>query len=564
MFSTMDRNVDLTKASAILARQQGYSLTSSMSTNIPSHQILIDGFLESAQNYPNRPALLVNEATYTYAELALHVGAIAREIESQKSSCKLVGVLAHKSLTAYSGILGSLVSGCGYVPLQPKHPIDRITRSIEISGLQVIVVGAESLECLKQLLPTIKTSLTVVLPHTDNVDDLQDVAGNHKLITSAQIAPFTDSLRRPDCTPDDIAYIIFTSGSTGVPKGVPVLNRSATSFVRYMKERCVATPDDRFSQIADLTFDLSIFPIWTCWQSGACLCCVSDKDKLAAAKFVRTNDISVWTSVPSAVSLLKRMRLLKPNSLPSIRYSFFCGEPLPAEAAKDWQTACTESIVENMYGPSEATCAITYFTWQGDDSRCSNGIVPIGWPFETQQATIVDSHFNPVADGQEGELCLAGDQVIEGYLGDPKQTKEKFIQIPSLGEKTWYRTGDLALKEADGCYFFRGRIDFQVKVMGHRIELQEVEAAIRNATRSEMVVCLPWPIVNGAPQGLVGFFTGAEDNYQENDLISQCKTSLPEYMIPKRIHMLPSLPLSANGKIDRQKLSKMLEEKELT
>ena len=535
-----------------------------MSTNSPTDQILIDGFLKSAQSYPDQPALLVDDVTYTYAELSSHVGVIAHEIESYSSNCKLAGVLAHKSLTAFSGILGSLVSGCGYVPLHPKHPIDRIRSSINLSGLQVIVAGEESIECLKQLLPTLENSLTVILPHAGNVDELLDVAGNHKLITAAQIASFSGSLSRPSSKPDDIAYIIFTSGSTGVPKGVPVRNRSAVSFVRYMEERCLATPDDRFSQIADLTFDLSIFPVWTCWQSGACLCCVGDKDKLAAAKFVKRNNITVWTSVPSAVSLLKRMRLLKPNSLPSIRYSFFCGEPLPAEAAKDWQTACPESTVENMYGPSEATCAITYYTWQGDDSRCANGIVPIGWPFETQQATVVDEDFKPVPDGHEGELCLAGDQVIDGYLGDPKQTKEKFISIPGLGDKTWYRTGDLALKESDGCYFFKGRIDFQVKVMGHRIELQEVEAAIRNATGSEMVVCLPWPIVNGAPQGLVGFFTGSDDNYQENDLMARCKNSLPEYMIPKQIHMLPTLPLSANGKIDRRELTRMLEEKELT
>lgn len=534
-----------------------------MSTNSPPHQILFDGFLNSTQSVPDQPALLVDEVTYSYTELALHVGTIAGGIESGKNGIKFAGVLAHKSLTAYAGILGSLASGCGYVPLHPKHPIDRIVKSIELSGLQVIVVGNEALGCLKQLLPVLKTSLTVILPQTRDNDDLQAIAGNHTLITASQLSPFAGSLSRPDSTPDDIAYIIFTSGSTGVPKGVPVSNRSATSFVKYMKERCLATPNDRFSQLADLTFDLSIFPLWTCWASGACLCCVGDKDKLAPAKFIKTNNVTVWTSVPSAVPLLKRLRLLKPNSFPSVRYSFFCGEPLPAEAANDWQSACPGSTVENMYGPSEATCAITFFTWQGDDSRCANGIVPIGWPFETQQATIVDESFNPVPDGQQGELCLAGDQVIDGYLGDPEKNKEKFIPIPSLGNEIWYRTGDLALKENDGCYFFKGRIDFQVKVMGHRIELQEVEAAIRKATGSEMVVCLPWPMVDGAPQGLVGFFSGSAKNYQENDVIGQCKNSLPEYMIPKRIYMLPSLPLSANGKIDRSELSRMLQESEL-
>ncbi len=531
-----------------------------MNSTLKSDRLLIDGFLESVQQVPDAPALDVEGRVYTYSELAVQAGAIAETINKTAIRIELVGVLAHNSLTAYAGILGSLISGSGYVPLQPEHPIERIARSMDLAELEVVVAGTESIECLKQLLPALSRPITVILPDVSVVAELMDAAERHQVISADGIARFEGDLVRPENAAADIAYVIFTSGSTGMPKGVPVRNCNVVPFVQYMKNRCQATSSDRFSQISDLTFDLSIFPVWTCWESGACLCSVSNKDRLAPANFIRNKQITVWTSVPSAAVLLKRMRLLKPGSFPSIRYSFFCGEPLSSESAKNWQAASPHSIVENMYGPSEATCAITWFTWADDDSRCANGIVPIGWPYETQRAAIVDGNFDVVAAGQEGELCLAGSQVVSGYMADREKTKEKFIRIPALGDDVWYRTGDLACQAADGCYFFRGRIDFQVKVLGHRIELQEVEQVIRQAAQSEMAVCLPWPIVDGAPQGLVGFVAGAMGDCQESCLLKQCELSLPEYMVPRRIHLLTSLPLNSNGKIDRAELIKILDE----
>ena len=523
-------------------------------------RLLIDGFLNSVNRHPNRPALDVNGVIYSYAELAEKAGLIAEAIDPKQNNNEPIGVLAHKSETAFAGILGSLLSGSAYLPLQPHHPANRIIRSIEIAQTNTIIVGLEGIDCLKKLLQSTDRPIRCIIPQANNhiLEKLKKFGKKHEIIGAVDITAINRTLSRPDNSANDVAYVIFTSGSTGDPKGVAVRNRNVVPFVRHMAKRCNANHHDRFSQVSDLTFDLSIFPVWVCWESGACLCSVNDKIKLAPSKFIKDKQITIWTSVPSAIVLLKKMRLLKVNSYPTIRYSFFCGEALPVESAKAWQAACPNSTVENMYGPTEATCAITGFQWTGDNSRSTNGIVPIGWLLPNQNAAIVNQKLSPVPTGVEGELCLSGAQVVEGYLKDTKNNSEKFIKINQLSDEIWYRTGDLAVQSDDGCYFFRGRVDFQVKILGHRIELEEVEQVVRESTRSSSVVCLSWPIVDGAAQGLIVFAIDDGINCDEKKTIKACKSILPNYMVPKRVYFVAALPLNINGKIDRKQLITML------
>ena len=226
--------------------------------------LLIDGFINSVVSYPDRPALNVNDADYSYRELADMASQIAAAIQQQDQSEPLVGVLAHKSVTAYAGILGVLLSGNAYVPLQPHHPVERILHAIEIPQLETVVVGTEALKCLEGLLPSIKRPMRFIIPQAnqDQLEALKATPGQHEFFGQDDASPQSKTISRPDSTEDDIAYVIFTSGSTGVPKGVVVRNRNVVPFVSYMAQRCNATSEDRFSQISDLTFDLSIFPVW--------------------------------------------------------------------------------------------------------------------------------------------------------------------------------------------------------------------------------------------------------------------------------------------------------------
>lgn len=526
---------------------------------------LVQSFLESARAFPSRAALEVNGNDVSYRELALLAGSIAAAVTENTDSSPLGAVLAHQSLSAYAGILGVLMAGRGYVPIHPHHPTDRTLRVLEISGCRTIVAGVESLASLRGLLGATESSLRVILPFVDANAELVAEFPQHRLVFCQQL-PVPDTIpSAPASKAEDIAYVIFTSGSTGVPKGVPVTHSNVAAYVSYVAQRFSPNETDRYIQLSDITFDLSIHPIWSAWSCGACVCAVPDADRMAPAKFVRERAITIWTSVPSAVLLLEKMHLLKPGSFPTIRYSMFCGEPLTARSAMLWQAACPQSRIDNFYGPTEATVAITHFSWEEDTSagRCVNGIVPLGWPFTTQKVVVVDENLRPVGPQQIGELCLSGSQVTSGYFGDPTKTSEKYVSIIELGDDTWYRTGDVVRQDADGCLHFYGRLDFQAKVLGHRIELQDVENALRIAAGTDAVVCVAWPVVDGTAQGIVGFVEQTTlAAATEGHLLEACRETLPAYMVPKRIVFLQGIPLSQNGKFDRNRLVAMLDRRD--
>ena len=166
---------------------------------------------------------------------------------------------------------------------------------------------------------------------------------------------------------------------------------------------------------------------------------------LAPSRFIRDKRLTVWFSVPSVVMMMSRMRMLRPDLFPSLRLSLFCGEALPASAAQAWQYAAPNSRIENLYGPTETTIAISHYTWDTsvDVTQFPNGVVPIGDVFPNHEACIIDPQYRPVDVGLEGELCLSGPQVARCYLNDPERTRERFVTIPGKGASLWYRTGDL-------------------------------------------------------------------------------------------------------------------------
>ena len=269
----------------------------------------------------------------------------------------------------------------------------------------------------------------------------------------------------------------------------------------------------------------------------------------------------MWFSVPSVIGLLAKMRLLSPDCFPSLRCSLFCGEPFSATYARLWQQAAPNSIVENLYGPTETTIAISHYRWDKvrSPAECLNGIVPLGWIFERQRWSIVDAERNIVSAGGQGELCLAGSQVTSGYWDNPQRTQEQFVRLPSKGETVWYRTGDLVKEDPNGCLYYLGRMDHQVKIRGYRVELQEIEAVLRRACGTEQVVAVAWPAKNGSADGVVAFVSSVRA-LDPDPVLAYCGQVLPDYMVPRKIYRLDEIPLNTNGKIDRPRLVNLLEQ----
>jgi amino acid adenylation domain-containing protein len=469
---------------------------------------------------------------------------------------RIVALLAHRSVGAYGGILGILGSGRGYVPLNPKFPLERTLLMLQASGCATVVVGQECAAILESLLARVDQPLTLILPDSEWEPE-RDRFAPHRVIAARELRRIADPVD-PLAEPEDTAYLLFTSGSTGKPKGVGVSQANAVAYMEYAAQRFGIHGGDRCSQNFDLTFDLSVHDLFTCWDGGATLCPYAEQT-LTPATGVEEMELTVWFSVPSVAMFAAKLGLLQPGAFPTLRWSLFCGEALSSSLAAAWQQAANHSILENLYGPTEATIAITGYRWDAASSpaECVRGLVPIGWPFVGQQACVVSQDLAPVSTGETGELCLAGSQVTRGYWHDLEKTARSFVRLQHTGDQIWYRTGDLVRQDERGCLFYLGREDFQVKVNGYRVELQEIDLVLREASGTELAVAIPWPLADGSASGIVGVLSGA-DPAHDDKIIAACKARLPRYMVPSRLCHFLQIPLNVNGKIDRGKITEML------
>lgn len=523
-------------------------------------------FRSSLEKYSRNPALMIEDRYYSYEQLgmaAFHVAQAINRCEAWNDA-SLVAVLGQRNFPTYAGILGILLSGRGYVPLNPKFPLKRTLRMINLSTISTMIICEET-KLLEEILSELdsQVNLIIVAPgfKYDKIRDYSRRFPQHQFdyVDLFDCNMSTVPLRA--VKKDSPAYLLFTSGTTGTPKGIAVSHWNVMSYLEYILGRYDIHENDRITQTFDLTFDLSVHDMFLCWANGACLCPVPEPVAFTAAKFIRDNRITVWFSVPSVVMFMKRMRLLKENGFPTLRYSFFCGEALPEMLVEAWHEAAPTSIIENLYGPTETTIAITHYRWDPATSprECLNGIVPIGYVFGSQKARVVGPDGNDVAIGEMGELYLSGSQVTNGYWNAPQKTKENFFRDQESG-RLWYKTGDLVKKDGKGCLYYLGRSDEQVKILGHRAELQEVDSCLRKASGTELAIAIAWPIRNGIAEGIYGFIH-KDFEETEHKIIEMCNRLLPPYMVPRRLFFIDQFPKNVNGKIDRKVLAKWIEER---
>jgi amino acid adenylation domain-containing protein len=494
-------------------------------------------FLRSAALFPERPALEVAGATLTYSELqrrALGITRLLLERDSGSGAPQLTGVFANRGVESFAAVLGILLRGHGYVPLNPRFPVLRNRDILERAGCRVVVVDRQHLDAARELTANLARPPLLVVPPEDESEG--DVAF-------------------PPAGPETPAYLLFTSGSTGRPKGVLVRQANVIAFLDAVAARYDLNETDRLSQLFDLTFDLSAFDMFAAWQSGACVCCPEAGQLLRPSDFVRESGLTVWFSVPSTAMFLEHLGGLKPAMFPGVRLSLFCGEALTAELANAWSAAAPNSIVENLYGPTEATIACTAHRWEPESGPGANGFVPIGEPIGATQARVVDEALREVALGEAGQLLLGGPQVVEGYWDDPVTTARSFVTMPGGGHS--YLTGDRVVRPRAGAPLeYLGRIDSQIKILGHRVELEEVEAVLREEARAE-AIAVGWPLTPSGAAGIVAFIASASvDTVQLRRALSE---RLPEYMVPRELRLVRELPLNANGKRDRKAALSMLE-----
>ncbi|MGA5356444.1 amino acid adenylation domain-containing protein [Streptomyces purpurascens] len=507
------------------------------------------GLLHHARVLPDSIALTIGSRGYTYEEAA----ATARRwatllVEAAGGRPRRVGVFAHRSEASYLGVAAALCAGAAFVPLNRKFPAERTRSMLERADVDAVIVDSASLPGLAGLLRDLPRNPVVLLP--DAVRSQAGDLGDVRVLDAMDLAVAAPLEQLPEVSPDDIAYLLFTSGSTGVPKGVPVTHGNVRAFLDANQERYRITPDDRLTQTFDQTFDLSVFDLFMAWENGARVCSMESIEVLAPFRYLERNGITVWFSVPSVAAMLRRRGVLRPATMPTLRWSLFCGEALPRATAEAWQAAAPGSVVENLYGPTELTIACTVHRWDPATSpaACVHDNVPIGRPYPGLDSLVVDEELNPVPDGETGELCMTGPQTTPGYWQAPEITAERYF---SHRGRTYYRTGDL-VRLRDGEYVCLGRNDQQVKVGGHRVELGEIEAVLRRAGAVEAVALL-WPDADT----ISAVVSGATDPAA---LTEACADALPAYMVPRSVHVVDRMPVNGNGKTDRGALLRRLDE----
>lgn len=517
---------------------------------------LVDGFVLSAERYPDNNALFVDGEYYSFRELGGYVLGVQNHLDRVDSGDCLVGIYAYRSLTMYTAILSILYNGKGYVPLNPILPPKKNKKVLLKSGVKTILTEKARLKDLLGILPEDGDSFTIIVLDEDNAE-FGSLSKIHNIfcvdkIQSSTTGEWSDirKSKKPLC---DIAYLLFTSGSTGEPKGIAVKHRHILHLIKVMMSKYGFESDDRFIQNADYSFDFSVAEIFLSLASGGCLYCTPKSQCMVPARFVSRHKITVWTSVPSVANFLSKFNSLKSNYFSSLRYAFFCGEPLLADIAEEFSHAAPKAKIINLYGPTEAAVFFTEYEFNPKSAECPSGIVPIGKPFDSLNIKIIGEDDQPVQIGDVGELLLSGPQVVSSYWADQELTSERFVEVCWSDQKkvVWYKTGDLVKLDNNGDLIFIGRTDDQLQISGYRVELGEIEYVLRTFAEVDRAVALAYS-EHDDQKYIIVFYDGEYTDKKE--LKEACDNNLPYYMVPKEFHYLESLPVNKNGKIDKRKL----------
>ncbi|WP_139491837.1 non-ribosomal peptide synthetase [Brevibacillus dissolubilis] len=474
---------------------------------------------EQVEAKPNAIALTDGTEMLTYAELNERANIVAQHIRQAGAGIGTkIGICMERTATLIVGMLGILKAGATYVPLDPAYPSDR---------LSYIMQDAQA-----SLLITQKTMNNQF--HVENSLYLDEMDWSQSSCVNGT---------NPCVDAEQPAYFIYTSGSTGKPKGVPIRHRSVGALMNWSKH--IYSDSDMNGVLAStsICFDLSVFEIFVTLMRGGKIILV--EHALQLVHLSQASEVTLINTVPSIMT-----ELLRTEKLPdSVRIVNLAGEPVPPKLVQELSKIASVEKIWNLYGPSEDT---TYSSFALIDQSGKEPIT-IGRPIHNTTFYVLDQHMQPVPIGIPGELYIGGDGLTAGYVNLDHLTKEKFVPNPFTSEQTTlYKTGDLVRYLADGNLEYLGRMDFQVKMNGQRIELQEIEVIV-NSHESVEKALVTVHVDEKGYQHLVAYVTGKSE-IDAAEITMFAREKLPPYMIPSIWIPLESFPLTPNGKIDRKAL----------
>ena len=526
---------------------------------------LVQHFIDnSSEAAGNKTACRFANTSISYKELFVSSNKLANCLISNgvRRQDRVVFCLK-RSMSSIKAMMGILKAAAIYVPIDPKSPTARFQTIIQDSHPSALICDVGSLDMVNEALSGWAAAPKIVV--MDYREKLPDSAKDRS-ITQDEID--TQPATTPECKniDTDAAYILYTSGSTGKPKGVVISHLNITNYINWAVEAFEIRSDDNILSTAPFHFDMSTFDIYCAMMTGATLCIVPDTYLLFPNRLlglIEEQKATIWKVIPSLLVYLTKTDSLKENRIPTIRRMLFGGEPLPTKHLINWMKTFPGKLFYNVYGPTEATgISAYYFVDQipGDPLKS----VPIGRACKNTEVFLLKEDDTPAEKGEVGELCIRGSGISSGYWNDAQKTENAFTANPlSSRPERIYRTGDLGRLADDGNFEFLGRKDFQVKYMGYRIELSEIENAIRSLDDiHDAAVILANSLEVDVPE-LIVFFE-SKNRLEPAEIKTKLNELLPPHMVPQLMIPVDNLPRTNRGKVDRPALNRLYAEHQIT
>jgi amino acid adenylation domain-containing protein len=476
---------------------------------------------------PGAPAVRFMGQPLTYAELNSRANRVARLLRREGlTKGDAVAVVLDRSLELVVTLIAVLKTGAAYVPLDAGHPPERNRKICEDSRVKFVITS-----------PGVKVPPQTRAVYADLLerDSSAEPSGNLDTVID----------------PDSLCYIIYTSGSTGAPKGAMNAHRGVCNRLLWMQEQYVLTRKDRVLQKTPYTFDVSVWEFFWPLISGACLVVAAPGGHLDPEYLAETIRKESITTVHFVPAMLRSFLAETDGPFTSLRNVICSGEALDRELVYGWYSRSAAAL-HNLYGPAEAAIDVTaHFC-----DPAATGLVPIGKPIANTRIYVLDEDFQHLPAGVSGEIYIAGAGVGRGYTGDPSLTGERFIPDPFADQPgaRMYRTADRGRWLRDGNIEFHGRSDNQIKIRGQRVELGEIEWALRQIVGVGDAAVLAAPDGKGSMRLLAWVVPKPDAELDTNGLRRELGERLPRYMVPSQLRIQQELPLNRNGKVDRRRL----------
>jgi amino acid adenylation domain-containing protein len=491
-----------------------------------------------AAQSPSRTLIFTPTKSYTYEDLRNYSQTIssvlgAKNFSDQNAIC---ATLLPKSFETIACNIGTLLAGYVFTNLDVKSPPTRLSKLITNLTPRIIFTNSLNIALLPKDLPTETQVVNLDLVETNIWTSSEHFESN--LYNYSDLSP---------------ACIVNTSGSTGTPKSVVLSHSGLSDFIEWCTTEFDFIKDDNFGSLSPFFFDIYLMELFVCLKTGAQLTIIPEKlasfpDELVSSLEESAVTFIFW--VPTVMVNIANLGILSNKKLNALRRVFYAGEPFPVKQLNLWRKTLPHIQFVNLYGPIEISIDCTFHVI--DRFYADTESAPIGRACANKEVMVLDDNFDPVSEGEMGELYVRGVGVALGYYNSPKETSRVFFQNPRHVDyrDIVYRTGDLVKYDSDGNLEFMGRRDSQIKHLGYRIELGEIEktclalAEVSNAC-----------VVYDAVEKEIKLFVELSVEITSLEIRRELFKHLPKYMVPTRIHILDSLPMNPNGKIDRKMLA---------